>query len=332
MSRVWSAFFACTLAFASVLIAPPQPAAAYGGVKLPYPRGLSYQVTQPPGQYQSCPGPSHCGTADFWAYDFGLADGNWTSVVKHGRVIRFEMGQTLGGCLESYANNANYLVVDHGDGYSSIYWHLKYATNLVSPNEFVYQGKPLAGADNSGWSCGTHLHFAVETTPPAGSSITNSVQVIFDEVGEPALGSYPVSQTRVQWSATYLAGSEWVSLTAGQRYTTTGQWRNSGYDIWQFNGASTSARLGTWGPEPGQDQQSRIGGAPSGCLYAATNWNLCTRIRPTTDSVAPDDIGWFQFDLIGPPTAGVYKLHLRPLIEGVLWMEDYGVFWQVTRP
>jgi hypothetical protein len=31
-----------------------------------------------------------------------------------------------------------------------------------------------------------------------------------------------------------------------------------------------------------------------------------------------------------PPTPGTYRLYIRPLIEGVQWMEDVGVYWQVT--
>ncbi|MEP6694326.1 MAG: hypothetical protein ABJB39_06765, partial [Chloroflexota bacterium] len=48
------------------------------------------------------------------------------------------------------------------------------------------------------------------------------------------------------------------------------------------------------------------------------------------DYVGPGQVAWFQFTIQAPQTAGVYKLYIRPLIEGAQWMEDYGVFWQVT--
>src|SRR2546428_4161130 len=41
-------------------------------------------------------------------------------------------------------------------------------------------------------------------------------------------------------------------------------------------------------------------------------------------------VAWFQSTLQAPPTAGYYRLYLRPLIEGATWMEDFGVFWLVT--
>ena len=46
--------------------------------------------------------------------------------------------------------------------------------------------------------------------------------------------------------------------------------------------------------------------------------------------VAPGAIGSFTFSMRGPPSPGVYQLHLRPVIDGVAWMEDEGVFMYVT--
>src|SRR2546425_289358 len=39
---------------------------------------------------------------------------------------------------------------------------------------------------------------------------------------------------------------------------------------------------------------------------------------------------WFQFTIQAPQQAGTYRLYIRPLVEGANWMEDFGVFWQVT--
>jgi hypothetical protein len=104
---------------------------------------------------------------------------------------------------------------------------------------------------------------------------------------------------------------------------------NNGWDLWQFGVGGHQAFIGTWNPEPGQDQQSPLGGAATGCI-ASTDWYSCNRIRPTTNQVDPGQSGWFQFLIRAPATRGTYRLYVRPLIEGVIWMEDYGVFWQVT--
>ena len=45
-------------------------------------------MTQTPGAYETCPGPSHCQPPDYWDYDVALSTGNWTSAVHHGTVFR----------------------------------------------------------------------------------------------------------------------------------------------------------------------------------------------------------------------------------------------------
>jgi len=46
--------------------------------------------------------------------------------------------------------------------------------------------------------------------------------------------------------------------------------------------------------------------------------------------VAPGQNATFTFSMRGPPTPGTYQLHLRPVIDGVTWMEDEGVFMYIT--
>ncbi|HET8568487.1 MAG TPA: PQQ-dependent sugar dehydrogenase [Candidatus Limnocylindria bacterium] len=59
---------------------------------------------------------------------------------------------------------------------------------------------------------------------------------------------------------------------------------------------------------------------------------------PTPDRVAIQNeprvevgqVGTFTFQMRGPAQPGVYQLHLRPVVDGVTWMEDEGVFMYVT--
>jgi hypothetical protein len=90
------------------------------------------------------------------------------------------------------------------------------------------------------------------------------------------------------------------------------------------------AYLGTWGPEPGQDQISPLGGdGTAGSL--ATGWPRYNRIAvQPAPYVGPGQVAWFQFTIQAPLTPGYYRLYLRPLIEGATWLEDFGVFWLVT--
>ena len=56
--------------------------------------------------------------------------------------------------------NANYVIIDHGDGRLCYYWHLKLWSVAVSPGEQVVAGQQIGLAASSGNSSQPHLHFA----------------------------------------------------------------------------------------------------------------------------------------------------------------------------
>ena len=63
----------------------------------------------------------------------------------------------------------------------------------------------------------------------------------------------------------------------------------------------------------------------------ATGWPRYNRLAAQPSAyVGPNQIAWFQFQVVAPPVPGTFRVALRPLIEGAQWMEDYGVFWVVT--
>jgi murein DD-endopeptidase MepM/ murein hydrolase activator NlpD len=306
----------CVLTRIAFVATPAQ--AVYGGLRLPYPPGRAYVVTQTPGAFQNCAASrgSHCVGNDVWAYDFGLHSGDQIAAAHSGTVIRWVAGFGNGSCDPAFRNDANFIVLDHGDGYSSIYWHIGYASAAVAPGQVVAQGHPIADAGAAGIVCGNpgdHLHFAVEPTPADGVWGTRSVQVRFDEAGEPAAGTAPVSANRPRFSAQYAGGSEWVVLGAGEQRATTGRWLNTGWGSW----SNASSRIGTFGPEPPQDIKSVLIGS--------------NRVSQQQAVVAPGEVAEYPFTLLSPATPGIYRAYLRPVIDGVTWMQDEGVFWLVDR-
>lgn len=53
----------------------------------------------------------------------------------------------------------NYIIIDHGNGYQTLYGHCN--SLYVSVGEYVYQGQTIAGMGTTGDSTGTHLHFEI---------------------------------------------------------------------------------------------------------------------------------------------------------------------------
>ena len=130
--------------------------------------------------------------------------------------------------------------------------------------------------------------------------------------------------------AAWYGQSGYPTLCPGEKSTAVVAFYNSGSHGWIKGKMGEVAFLGTWNPEPGQDMPSLLGG--DGAQGSPnTSWARYNRIAEQPhDWVGPGQVAWFQFTIQAPMTPGVYKLYLRPVIEGATWMEDYGVFWVVT--
>jgi len=130
--------------------------------------------------------------------------------------------------------------------------------------------------------------------------------------------------------ASWYGQSGYQSLCAGALSTGVVAYYNSGSRGWVSGKLGEVAYLGTWNPEPGQDQASVLGGDGTNGS-PSTDWPRYNRVAvQPADYVGPGQVAWFQFTIQAPTTPGRYTLAIRPLIEGALWMEDYGVFWYVT--
>lgn len=80
-----------------------------------------------------------------------LAAGTGTEIyaTKSGTVTTAEENYVYG----------NYVVINHLDGYSSLYGHMTHFT--VSEGEYVEQGELIGYVGSTGWSNGPHLHFTL---------------------------------------------------------------------------------------------------------------------------------------------------------------------------
>lgn len=89
-----------------------------------------------------------------WAFhggtDFAAGEGTPIYAARGGTVIAAIWGTTGYG---------RYVVLDHGDGYTTVYGHC--STLLVSQGQVVQKGQPIARVGSTGNSTGNHLHFEV---------------------------------------------------------------------------------------------------------------------------------------------------------------------------
>lgn len=88
--------------------------------------------------------------------DISNALGTPVGAAAPGRVILAGSSRDAAGNLVGYGN---YVVIEHGDGYITLYGHLEKL--LVSTGQFVRRGQEIGLMGSTGWSTGPHLHFEI---------------------------------------------------------------------------------------------------------------------------------------------------------------------------
>lgn len=129
--------------------------------KLPWQPGLRMFVLQGPNQG------THAGYSSQYAYDFvpgPFSKERFTvRAARAGKVAKVvqQYGESP-DCNPSYNGEANYVLLDHGDGLGSLYLHLTQNSVIPKAGAYVQQGDPLGQSGHTGYVCGPpHLHFAV---------------------------------------------------------------------------------------------------------------------------------------------------------------------------
>lgn len=137
----------------------PYPAESTSPYVLPYEVGTTHRVSQ-----GNCSNGSHSpGTGDQYAYDFIMPIGTTLIASRAGTVTRI---------VQTFMDNTgvpgeeNVVGIRRSDGSTALYFHLAQNGALVTLNQTVQQGDPIALSGNSGNSTEPHLHFVVAS--PAG--------------------------------------------------------------------------------------------------------------------------------------------------------------------
>ena len=188
---------------------------------LPWRPGVSMSLTQDCDD--ACCN-DHVGT-DAYAWDF--ADGGSFDVLaaRGGTVTHVKINSTSGCGSLSCENEANFIVVDHGDGTQLTYLHLEGFTldPSVSCGAAVQQGQRLAASGSTGWATGTHLHYQVGSVQPGtptcecgadGQGCAADAVPWADFWSNATYPSLPVSF--VEWPASSSCDNRRITLPASQ--------------------------------------------------------------------------------------------------------------------
>lgn len=159
---------------------------------------------------------------------------------------------------------------------------------------------------------------------PASGEGTVAPSVCTDLVG-PGMPPPPAVELGIPgYHAAWYGQSGNASLCPGRTIVATVGYMNTGTLGWYRDLPGAAALLGTWGPDPGQDRPSALGGTDVG-------WPAPARVAvQPAPYVGPGQVAWFTFTIRAPAAPGTYRLGLRPVIDGTTWLEDQGVSWTVV--
>lgn len=124
---------------------------------------LPWRAGTPVWLTQDCDEGDHA-DLEKYAYDWTSSDGAFAvSAARGGTITHLKINSRTGCDDPQCIDDANVLVIDHGDGTQSIYLHL--AADSLAPGiacgSVVKAGQALAVAGSTGWSNVVHLHFQV---------------------------------------------------------------------------------------------------------------------------------------------------------------------------
>ncbi len=116
----------------------------------------------------------------------------------------------------------------------------------------------------------------------------------------------------------WVGQDSWPTLAPGMTVSYSLRFRNTGTTTWQRGVAGRQVNLGVVDDSLAFSEM-------------AVGWLSGNRTATTVEaSVAPGAIGTFTFTIKSPARVGAYQLPLRPVADGVAWLEHQGVFVLVT--
>ena len=72
-----------------------------------------------------------------------------------------ESRKKYGGYAGGYGDNGEYIIIDHQNGFFTLYAHMCPGCRYVKAGDVVYKGQPIGGMGRTGAATGVHLHFGL---------------------------------------------------------------------------------------------------------------------------------------------------------------------------
>ena len=182
-----------------------------------------------------------------------------------------------------------------------------------APQQFEYDYQVIIPQQPLAAGTAYHVRFDINVN---GVMATNE----WDFTTAGGAGGTTVPPSTPTFHAAFQSESAWPTLAPGSSTTLTVKFQNTGTATWQKGVAGQQANLGLNGDS-----------LVFANLGMNNGWLSANRLATTVESsVAPGQTGTFTFSVRAPIAPGTYSLPLRPVIDGVTWMEDQGVFMVIV--
>lgn len=168
-------------------------------------KNMAHIITSPYGNRN---GGFHCGV-DITGYRDGAHLLDYICAKAAGRVVAVRKNCTG---FEGGGSYGNYVIIDHGSGYKTLYAHMAYGSVVPNVGDQVAEGQVIGYMGNTGTSYGGHLHFEVRHNdqridptayldaelPLSKPTPTKSIDEIAKDVIAGKYGNYPERKVRLE--------------------------------------------------------------------------------------------------------------------------------------
>ncbi len=231
-------------------------------------------------------------------YDFSMPCGTPVAALRRGTVVR-------AGWAGRGDPTGVFSLIRYEDGVHAMFAHLR---KVLAGAGAQVSADTIIGLSGNTPNHACHLHLELHQGD-AGWGTFESLVDASEYYARPEAGAY-----RCRWQSQSVSPTLAVGETAGMWV----QLKNTGREAWVLGGPS-EARLGVVGDS-----------LEFADLGMAEGWALPNRpAAQYEERVEPGENGTFIFPVKGA-RPGVFRLALRPVIDGVTWMDDEGIFFDIT--